>query len=562
MDSAKDLVRNALRIEDVIGTYVTLVPAGKNFKACCPFHHEKTPSFQISPDKQMFYCFGCKKGGDIFTFVQEIEHVDFRESLRILADRAGIDLRQSAEITREAKQKKILTEIHEYATRFYQLILSKQPEVISYLKSRGMTPVTIKTWRVGYVPDGFSQVIPILTKKGFSETDLVDSGLAVRSDRGIYDRFRARIMFPISDSVGKVVAFSGRIMPGTRESSREVGKYINSPETLIYHKSSALFGFHLAKPTIAEKKSVIIVEGQFDCILLHQAGFANTVAISGTACTEKHMEQLNRFASEIIIATDADRAGIRSAHQIATLAYQFGLEISVITLPSGKDPADIVTEDPGLFQSLMDARKDYIVFHGDSTAQEPLRERLRSVETYLFPALARMNNHVEQDAVLSRIARMLDVSVESIRKEFERFLKRALTPVTEIPDISPEVASTTNPLTVQLFELALIHQHFPDTAEWFIAHPDARTLAEQQPTVPPEMIADRTARFGALDTVAWKIRLDALWMRIRQIQIDTTIETVRQTMQREKDSEQVSLLQRQLLSLRQEKESLIDSLSD
>jgi DNA primase len=332
MDSIKDLVRDKMRIEDVIGTYVTLVPFGRNYKACCPFHQEKTPSFNINTEKQMFYCFGCKKGGDVFSFIQEIERLDFRESLKFLAEKAGIDMNQSKELSLEMRQKKALLQIHEYATRFYQILLTQHPTVLEYLKKRGLLSETIKTWRIGYAPDGFQQLVNVLRSKGFSDSDLIASGLVGKSDRGLYDRFRGRIMFPITDNQGKIIAFSGRVMPGTQEASRDTGKYINSPETIIYHKSSALFGFSQAKKSIADQKSVLIVEGQFDTILLHQSGYTNTIALSGTACTEKHMEQLRRFADELVIATDNDRAGIQSAYKIAELGYQFDCDVSVVQL--------------------------------------------------------------------------------------------------------------------------------------------------------------------------------------------------------------------------------------
>ena len=564
MDSIKDLVREKLRIEDVIGSYITLTPFGKNYKACCPFHNEKTASFQINTDQQFFYCFGCKRGGDVFTFVQEIERLDFKESLKLLAERAGIDMRHSEALSKEMMQKKKVLEIHEFATRFYQLLLSNHPNVIEYLKSRGITGETIKTWRIGYAPDGFGQLIDVLRKKGFHDNDLVASGLVGKSDRGIYDRFRGRIMFPITDPQGKIIAFSGRIMPGTHEASRETGKYINSPETIVYHKSSALFGFFHAKKSIAEKKSVILVEGQFDSILLHQAGYTNTVALSGTACTPLHIEQINRFANELIIATDSDRAGIQSAYKIAELGYQFGCDVSVMMLPQGKDPADIIAEDPALFDDYLKSKKDYIIFHGQSTMDQSLRDRILAVETNLFPILARVDNHVRRDVQLQTIAEMLKVSTESIRKEFQKFLQaHSKQLMQDVPFSEPmKVVPGISPLQIQILELATIYQTFPnETGFWFESFPDAVNLVRSH-AAPTAASAELVMRYQSLDSVAWKARLDTLWIRVRQLQLEERITMLRHQMMQASDDATVQSLQQELMTLHAEKESLVRSLAE
>lgn len=567
MESIKELVREKLPIEDVISSYITLVPVGKNYKACCPFHHEKTPSFQINSEKQFYYCFGCKRGGDVFSFIQEIEHVDFREALKLLAEKAGVDIHQSHELSAELKQKKILLEIHEYATRFYQLLLSQQPKVIEYLHGRGITTETIKTWRIGYAPGGFQQLITVLREKKFSDADIIASGLAGKGDRGLYDRFRGRIMFPVTDAQGKVIAFSGRIMPETQEASRDTGKYINSPETIIYHKSSALFGFFHAKKSTAEKKSVILVEGQFDAILLHQGGYQNTVALSGTACTPLHIEQLRRFANELIIATDSDRAGIQSAYKIAELGYQFDCDVSVIALPEGKDPADIILQDPEEWKKFLEVKKDYITFHGDSTANQSLRDRLGAVETNLFPILARGQNHVRRDAQLQIIADTLHVSTESIRKEFQKFLQKhsgqSYAPSSNVT-VTTKIAGDRDPLSIQIQELSVIHTAFPaETGFWFLSEPDAvAILKDHVVEIPGDLSAQIVMRYQDLDSVAWKIRLDTLWIRIQQILLDTDIERLRQQLTNTTDHGQIAELQQQLMVLHTKKENLVRSLAE
>lgn len=563
MDSIKEIIREKLRIEDVIASHITLVPLGKNYKACCPFHHEKTPSLHINTDKQMFYCFGCKKGGDIFTFVQEIEHIDFKEALALLAEKAGVDLRQSKELSIEMRQKKNVLQIHEYAARFYQLLLSKQSKVIDYLEKRGMTSATIKTWRIGYAPDGFQQLVSVLRKKGFSDNDLTASGLVIKGDRGLYDRFRGRIMFPITDNQGNIIAFTGRVMPGTSEASRDgVGKYINSPETIVYHKSSALFGFSYAKKQLAEKKSAILVEGQFDAILLHQAGYGNTVALSGTASTEKHVEQLARFVQELIIATDSDRAGIQSAHKIATIGYQFECDVSVIALPEGKDPADIIAEGPTKWEEYLKSRKDYLLFHADITADQSLGERIRSVETHVFPVLARLQNHVRRDAKLQSVANSLHVSHESIRKEFQKFLQIA---PDETRRLAPIIASgSMNPLMIQIEELTLIKKLFQaETGFWFLEHPEAVELLNKHLiSIAPDRDAQLLMRYQSLDSVAWKIRLDTIWVRTQQLIIENEINRLRQEIAQTDDEKNINNLQKRMIELRMQKDELIRSLAE
>jgi DNA primase len=542
-----------------------LIPFGNNFKACCPFHQEKTPSFNINGEKQMFYCFGCKKGGDIFSFIQEIERVDFKESLKMLAERAGVDLRHSAELSQEIKKKKTLLDIHEYATKLYHVLLSRNTTVIEYLKDRGITSETIKKWRIGYAPDGFYQLLQTLKTKGFSENDLVDSGLVVRGDRGTFDRFRGRIMFPITDNSGKIIGFSGRIFPGSREAAREsIGKYLNSPETMIYHKSTALFGFSHAKSVIAKSQSVILVEGQFDAILLHQAGYENTVAISGTACTDHHIEQLVRFATEIIIATDSDRAGIQSAHKIAQLGYQFDCDISLVILPSGTDPADIIKSNPDDWKTYLESKKDYVTFFSETSKDEPLRTRMQSLQTHIFPVLVGMRNHVYRDNKLQLIANEFNVSLESLRIEFEKFVHQIKLSSDTNNETSFPTITEQNSLSIQLEELKIIHDQFQtETGQWFVSHPDASELLHSfRPFLGSEHHAERIVRYKSLDSTAWTVRLDTLWIRIQQLQVERDMEQLRKKIAQTEDPIAIQTLQQEFLTLKTHRESLVRSLAE
>jgi DNA primase len=411
----------------------------------------------------------------------------------------------------------------------------------------------------------------VLLRKGFSEHELVLSGLVGKSERGLYDRFRGRIMFPITDSQGVIVAFSGRVMPGTRDALRgETGKYINSPETSIYHKSAVLFGFSFAKKSISESHHVTIVEGQFDAILLHQSGYTGTVALSGTAATDRHMEQVARFAQEIIIATDGDRAGIASAHKIAMLGYRFDLDVSLVILPDGKDPADIIATNPADWKILIDNKKDYIAFHGEITKSRTLRERIISVETHLFPLLAAMQNHVHRDAKLQSIANQLQVSHESIRAEFQKFIQNygqnTLQNFTSTaqPNTSSVVSESRNSLDTQLDELSIIRTLYAsETQSWFDNHADVTTLlAAYTKTISDNQLAAAPMRYESLDETSWQIKLDTLWLRIQQIQIDTDIQKIRASIHLAGDDDSIQNLQQQLLSLQSKKETLVRSLAE
>lgn len=559
MESVKESIKQQLRIEQIIGSYVTLVPLGNNFKACCPFHHEKTPSFNINTDKQMFYCFGCKKGGDIFSFVQEIEKVDFRESLKILAEKAGISLQNNPEMTRELQQKKVLYEIHEYANRFYQICLSKDGQVIKYLLDRGITKETIKKWRIGFVPDGFSHLVSVLKRKGFSDQDLIASGLVIKGDKGVYDRFRGRIMFPITDHSGKVIGFSARIMPGTKESERDnVGKYINSPETILYHKSKILFGFSFAKQSLSEKKSVILVEGQFDAILVSQQGFENVVAISGTAGTEQHIEQLARFVTEIIIATDSDYAGLQSAKKIAEFAYQFDRDVSIIEIPKNADPADIIRNNPEGWNQLVEQRKDFIQFYIDHTQdEESQKKRIQSIQEYLFPLIAKLPNAMYQDAQLQKIAYALSVSSESIRLEFNKILNQQSfiqeTKTTQVIEKKP----VKDVFLYSLQEMKRVHHYCNEAKFWFEKNPETVDLIQEIILDDGEsFLAEQLIRYSGFDQGVWEKYLDSLWIGIQQIQIDRELQELRKQISSQYEVENIQELQQKLLQLRTKREEL------
>ena len=293
MNTSVQKIKERLGIEEVVSSYIKLDRAGANLKAKCPFHNENTPSFFISPDRGSYYCFGCGAKGDIFTFVEEFEGLDFRGALKLLADRAGVSLESfNPKDEKNQSEKEKLYEAMEEATKYFENNLKNNAEVLEYLKSRGLNEKSIKDFRIGFAILDWRKLYDSLRSKNFSDSEIERAGLAKKPDdqsKAMYDRFRGRIMFPISDSSGRIIAFSGRIIVDDGKSA----KYLNSPETPIFNKSSVLFGIDKAKDAIRKNDFSILVEGQMDLILSHQAGFKNTVASSGTAMTDSTLSKEN-----------------------------------------------------------------------------------------------------------------------------------------------------------------------------------------------------------------------------------------------------------------------------
>ena len=308
MNSDIEEIKSRLNIADIIGEYIRLDKAGANYRARCPFHNEKTPSFMVSAEKQIWHCFGCQKGGDIFGFVMEIEGLDFKETLKLLAEKAGVALKKT-DFKAESKKTRTL-EILELATKFYETQLwsgAGKIKILNYLKDRGLQKESIKEFRLGYAPAGWRNILTFLIGRGYSAQEIEKTGLLVKKDNGdFYDRFRDRIIFPIADPMGKVVGFSARVAPGGDESQ---AKYVNTPESEVYHKSKALYGIDKAKGEIKSKNFALLVEGNMDVVAAAQAGIKNTVAVSGTALTPDQINIVKRYTNNLKMFFDMDKAG-------------------------------------------------------------------------------------------------------------------------------------------------------------------------------------------------------------------------------------------------------------
>lgn len=353
MQSPTEEIKARLNIVDVVASYVKLDKSGSHWKACCPFHRERSPSFMVNEERQMWHCFGCNKGGDAFAFVMEMDGIGFREALVMLAERANVELPQYSKESQEHYQeerdeKTRLFEIHELATKFYEKQLWEgvgQDQALDYLRKRGLSDESIRKFRLGFAPSGWRNLYDFLVKSGFDGRELSQAGIALKKEQGdgYYDRFRDRIMFPITDTFGRVIGYSARVAPGADESQ---AKYINTSETPIYKKSQVLYGLSYARQAIKQAGYTVLVEGNMDVIACHQAGIENTIAVSGTALTEEQLAMLRRYGKEMRFFFDMDEAGQKAARRSTELALSQDIEVSIVSIPEGKDAADLAQEHP------------------------------------------------------------------------------------------------------------------------------------------------------------------------------------------------------------------------
>ncbi|HEY4522555.1 MAG TPA: DNA primase [Candidatus Paceibacterota bacterium] len=428
-------VKDKLSIVDVVSQYVKLERSGASLRARCPFHAERTPSFHVSPDRGTYHCFGCNVGGDIFSFVEAIEGLDFKGALKVLAEKAGVPLVYEKKEKKDERDR--LLELMEVATIFYSSRLTDKAK--KYLKERGMSEESVQTFRLGWAGDAWDDLVKYLRQKSagggsssggkFTDNEMLVAGVVRKNERGtLSDKFRNRIMFPIADSAGRVVGFSGRIFG--EDASPEAPKYLNSPETPLYHKSRILYGFDRAKQAIRKHNFAVLVEGQMDLLASHQAGWANTVAVSGTAFTPEHAQLIKRMSDNLVLALDADQAGIKAAGRAARAALQSGLNVKVAKLPTGSDPADLILSAGGgsasggkeAWAKAIRESKDIITFLLDvleEHAKSPDNFR-RSVEVAVLPFISDVQSPIAREQYIHQIAKRLNVSESAVSEAYEK----------------------------------------------------------------------------------------------------------------------------------------------
>lgn len=394
-DSTIETIKQKIDVKDFVGSYVALRPAGRNLKGLCPFHKEKSPSFMVNPERQIWHCFGCGKGGDIFKFLMQFENIEFIEALKVLADRAGVELKRVG--TSDQKKYEVLYEINRVAKDYFRASLAEPAGLPAknYLKERGLSDQTIDEFELGVALPGNDALLRHLTKMGFALPDIERAGLIFKTDRGTYyDRFRNRIMFPLHNHFGKVIGFTGRVMPG--ETNPELGKYVNSPETPIFQKSKLLFGFWKTKNEVREQNQAVLVEGQMDFLMAYQDGVRNLIATSGTALTDEHLVLLRRSAENLVLSFDNDSAGKAAAERTIDLAQSHDFNTKVILFDDEqlKDPADIAKANPGHFaelvKSAIPAMEYYFHYYGvtgknDNKEITEVKKSIRSVLQKIKP---------------------------------------------------------------------------------------------------------------------------------------------------------------------------------
>ncbi len=419
MSSTVEQIKDRVDIVDLVSGYITLQRGGANMKARCPFHSERSPSFTVSAERQSYHCFGCGEHGDIFTFIEKIEGVDFKGALKILAEKAGVEIKYDG----PKKSKEQLDEREksfaamQQAAEFYYQRLQENKEVLKYLEDRGFTSDTITRFQIGFAPDDWHAAESMLKVAGFNLKTLESVGLSIKGDKGHYDRFRSRIMFPMRDTAGRVVAFSGRVF-GKAADDVKNAKYINSPETELYSKSKVLYGYDMAKQAIRKNDFTILVEGQMDLVACHQAGYNNTVAISGTALTNEHCKVLGRMSKNIVLSLDADDAGIKAAGRSAIIALANGFDAKVAQLPDGKDPADVLNEGSiDQWKEIIKNAKHIVEFLLDvyeAKNKDDDRKFKKRVEEVVLPFVARIQSKIDQEHFIKIVAGKIGASESTV----------------------------------------------------------------------------------------------------------------------------------------------------
>ncbi len=438
MDDVISKIKEQVDIVSLISSYLKLQKAGVNYKARCPFHNEKSGSFFVSPERQIWHCFGCGTGGDQFGFVKQIEGVEFPEALRMLATRAGIELQPYSREHQEFQSAKTkLYEISELASKFFEKQLHESAlgrQALVYLTGRGLSPGSVKDFRLGFAPDSWDSLTNFLERK-YSYQEIVSAGLAIKKDKGgYYDRFRSRIMFPVVDISGQIVGFSGRIYEQTSGSpaTTDAGaKYVNTPQTPIYDKSRILYGLDKAKLAIRQKNKCLVVEGNIDVVMSHQAGATNAVASSGTALTTGHLNIIKRYTDNLDLCFDADQAGTMATDRGVDLALAHGFNVGILAINEGgiKDPADYVLKHGADWAQYTDKSQPFIEFFFESSKKKfdigtALGKKLLTQK--LLPFVASVANNIEKTHWISEIALALKVNEDVIRQELNEIKPRVV----------------------------------------------------------------------------------------------------------------------------------------
>lgn len=484
MDAVEE-VKQRLSIEDVVSEYVQLKRAGRNWKGLSPFTSEKTPSFTVSPEKQIWHDFSSGKGGDMFSFVMAMEGLDFKGSLELLARKAGVDLDQYRSAGKgKGPDKEKLYEILELATKFYQTQLSGSQLAVDYVfKKRQFTKETAVTWKLGYAPNTGKAVVEFLKKQGFSEQMIKLAGLTNRFGG---DMFRERLMIPLADAQGRVVGFTARQLVDEKNSP----KYINTPATPLYDKSRHVYGLHLAKEAIRKNKFAVLAEGNLDVIMSHQAGIKQVVATAGTALTEPHLKALSRLTGDIRLCFDADSAGMNATERAIPIASKTKVSLSVIAIPSGKDPDELIKQDVKVWQEIIQKPQyalDWLMERYQNVLDVRSAEGKRKFSDVLLPVIKELADPVEQDHYINAISKVADIGKDALATKMlhgepvaQPTKKQARNRPSSPPESPADVNYTKNVdnfLSLMLMQPKL-RSHLGSLPEAVVPTSDARTVID------------------------------------------------------------------------------------
>ncbi len=421
MDAVEE-VKSRLSIEDVIGEYVPLKRAGRNWRGLSPFSNEKSPSFMVSPEKQIWHDFSSGKGGNMFSFIMEVEGLEFKGALELLARKAGIDIEQfRSPSQRGGPDKERLYAVLEAAAHFYQVQFSQNKIALEYVfKKRQFIKETALEWRLGYAPNNGSALLDFLKSNKFTELEIQQAGLSAKSYRGgIQDMFRGRLMIPLQDQQGKVIGFTARQL----DEDPNAPKYINTPQTVLYDKSRHVYGLHLAKESIRKSQFAVITEGNLDVISSHQAGVRQVVATAGTALTEPHLKALSRFTGDIRLSFDADKAGAAATERAIPIASRVKVTLSIIDIPSGKDPDDLIRQDPKQWQQAITKHQyalDWLMARYAKLLDINSAVGKREYSDVLLPVVRGLADDVERDHYMGAIAKSIGVSRDALEQKFRK----------------------------------------------------------------------------------------------------------------------------------------------
>lgn len=587
MDSQIEEIKKRIDIAEFIGAYIPLKKLGRNFKGLCPFHQEKTPSFTVSPERQIWHCFGaCGEGGDAIKFLMKLENLTFSEALQVLAEKAGVKLKKADFHDQDWLQKEKDLRINTLAAEYFAYVLTNThwgEKALTYLEKRGIKNSTSKLFQIGYAPSSWDSLLRFLKKKKFSEEEVHTCGLLVKNDRGhYYDRFRGRIMFPIKDARGNIIGFSGRLL----DQDSAQAKYINTPETFLYHKRESLFGIHLAKEAIKQKQNVFLVEGEFDMVTPYQMGVKNIVAIKGSAVTKEQLMVLRRFTSCITLTLDSDNAGDEAMRRAIEEAEGMEFEINVVQFVEGKDPDEAARKNAISFHQALNSKVSFYDYLLSSAKKRyPYQEAFgkKKIAEEMTPYLLRIKNPIVQAHYVKKLSQLIDLSEQSVfqlfRKESLKKKMKFVSPVKkQVTEKRREeliqkylvsfILQSDNPYQIsehvfreaqiEDFTLRAVQRICEMFVEYRQTHPDRFDGIEFNNLLSAELqpVSDEIYLFATLESELMKEGVEKLSMEVKKYSLKRQIAALLDKSDEEKNKEKLPLLLQNLKEVEKRLSSL------